>query len=481
MKKILLILLALALLTTTACTSGESAESTGTTKEASTESETTPAKPPHTVEEAKNITENHRIAAAEAFTSSPPSPAEDFTFENTDGGICITGYKGKNVTLVIPSEIGGQTVVKISDGAFKNITTLRAVCVPESVKSIGFGAFDGCEGLVTLKLPYSAAIYEIQGDNSSKTNGFFGYIFGAKSYKLNAANIPFKLETVVFTGDSCSVPDYAFYDCNDAKAITLPTVTEIGDFGFALCSSLEYVDIGNSVLNIGQFAFNECSSLVELTIPSATKAIGLGAIQGCGSLTSLTLPFVGGSENENTYLGYILGAESYTLAGGFFPLSLQKLTILEGCDSIGDNAFNGFLTLKKIHLPEGITSIGIRAFRNCRDLKEIHLPDSLLSIGDSAFIGCDALESIYFGKSLKNMGIQAFMRCSALTEISLPDSLTEVSASAFDSCASLKSVSIGAGVTKIGKNAFRGCYSIQSLPTIPDGTEILDGNTAILK
>ena len=482
MKKILLILLALALVATTACTSGEGADTADTTDTATETDPPAPTEPPYTLEEAEDITQKHRGVAQDAFAACAPCPAEELTFEVTDGGVCITGYKGNDVTVVIPSEINGAQVVKIADGAFKSLTTLRALCIPDTVTSVGFGAFDGCAGLVTLKLPYSAAIYEIHNkDGEKNSDGFFGYIFGAEDYKLNAAKIPFKLETVIFTGDGDTVPTGAFYDCNDVKAVTLPPVSEIGDLAFALCSSLEYVDIGNSVSKVGKLAFNECTSLVELNIPASTKAIGLGAIQGCGSLTSLTLPFVGGSEDENTYLGYIFGAESYTMSGGFFPISLQKITLLEGCKSIGNNAFNGFLTLREIIIPEGVVSIGLRAFRNCKGLKAISLPDSLVSIGDSAFIGCESLTEVRFGKSLAQMGMQAFMHCASLTGVSLPDSLTKIPASAFDSCTALKSVSLGKGVTEIGKNAFRGCDSITDLPTIPENAAVMDGNTAITK
>lgn len=476
MKKLLLILLALSLATATACTSGGGNVTTDTDG-VTTEAESKPnAAPPYTVEEAADITEKHKAFAADAFSALSPCPAEDLMLDVTEDGICITGYKGTDVTVVIPSEIDGQRVVEIADGAFKDVTTLRAVCIPESVSRIGFGTFEGCDGLVTLKLPYSAAIYEIDDKD-----GFFGHVFGATDYKLNAANIPFRLENIIFTGGGDTVPAGAFYDCNDLKAITLPSVTQIGDLAFSLCSSLEYINMGDKVISIGKLAFNECSSLVELTVPASAKAVGLGAIQGCGSLTSLTLPFVGGSAEENAYLGYIFGAEAYTLSGGFFPVSLQRITVLEGCKSIGDNAFNGFLTLKEITLPEGIESIGIRAFRNCKGIKEISLPDSLTSIGDSAFIGCKSLRTVHYGNSLKKMGMQAFMHCSSLTAAELPDSLTKIPASAFDSCTSLKSVRLGKNVTEIGKNAFRGCDSVTSPPTVPSNAVIMDGNTSISK
>jgi len=482
MKKALLILLAVTLAALTACSPEGGGANTTDTEEITTHEDTTEATPEYTVEEAQKITADHRQAAIDAFAESPVCPAEDLSFEEMDGGVRITGYVGDDVIVVIPDSIGGKTVLEIAEEAFKDITALRAVCVPESVRKICRDAFEGCDGLTTLKLPYSASIYDVCDEGSDKTSGFVGYIFGATEYKLNAAAVPFKLQTVIFTGEGKVVPEGAFYDCNDIVALTLPDgIENIGDFAFSNCSSLEYVNIGDAVAEIGEFAFNECASLLELTFPATVKSIGLGAIQGCGALTSLTLPFVGGSADDNTYLGYIFGAESYTLAGGFFPLSLQSITLLGGCKSIGDNAFNGCLTVREIIIPDGVESIGLRAFRSCKGLTHISLPDSLVSIGDSAFMSCESLATVSLGKSLEHMGIQAFMGCVALESVTLPDSLEKIPASAFDSCFSLKSVSFGANVKEIGKNAFRGCTSIIEFPAVSDGVAVMDGNTAIIK
>ncbi|MBQ9162354.1 MAG: leucine-rich repeat domain-containing protein [Clostridia bacterium] len=483
MKKALLILLAVTLAALSACSTDGGGANTTDTEEITTQEDTTEATPEYTVEEAQKITADHKQAATNAFASSPVCSAEDLLFEEMDGGVRITGYEGDDLIVVIPDSIEGKAVLEIAEKAFKDMTALRAVCVPESVRKICHGAFDGCNGLTTLKLPYSAAIYDIFDEDGDKTSdGFFGYIFGASEYAINAAAVSFKLQTVIFTGEGKNVPEGAFYDCNDIVALTLPDgIEKIGDFAFSNCSSLEYVNIGDTATEIGEFAFNECASMLELTLPATTKSIGLGAVQGCGALTSVTLPFVGGSADENTYLGYIFGAESYTLAGGFFPLSLQSITLLEGCRSIDDNAFNGCLTVREIIIPDGVERIGLRAFRNCKKLTSMSLPDSLLSVGDSAFIGCESLAAVHLGKSLKSMGMQAFMGCGVLESITLPDSLEKIPASAFDSCTSLKTVSFGANVKEIGKNAFRGCTSITDFPAVSDNVTVMDGNTAIIK
>lgn len=426
-----------------------------------------------------------------AFSSVEVTPAEQFTVElDKNGDASITGYNGEDIVVVIPDEINGAPVTEIAPEAFKGLTALRAVCIPDSVTAIGAGAFKGCNSLTTLKLPFNAAIYEIEkavaaetsveDGNTSETvtvDGYFGYIFGALSYKINAASVPANLKTVIFTGAAEEIPDYAFYDCNDIIQISLPDgIEKIGDFAFSGCSSLAMIGIGDSAKEIGSYAFDNCSSLLDITLPATVESIGLGAFQGCGSLVTMTLPFVGGSHDENLYFGYIFGAESYTLAPGFFPASLIRVTVLEGCTSIGDNAFNNCRTVREIVLPEGITKIGYRAFRNCVLLRSISLPSSTKSIGDSAFLGCVSLNGVSLGDGLEDMGVQIFMHCISLESISLPESITSVPASTFDGCKALESIEWSEDIESIGKNAFRGCTSLTTFPDIADHVVIEEGN-----
>jgi hypothetical protein len=56
--------------------------------------------------------------------------------------------------------------------------------------------------------------------------------------------------------------------------INVLTVTSIGYYAFAYCSSLTNVTIPNSVTSIGDSAFMECTKLTSLTIPNSVTNIG---------------------------------------------------------------------------------------------------------------------------------------------------------------------------------------------------------------
>ena len=51
-----------------------------------------------------------------------------------------------------------NSVTSIGDGAFGNCTSLTSITIPNSVTSIGEGAFAGCTSLTTITIPNSVTI-----------------------------------------------------------------------------------------------------------------------------------------------------------------------------------------------------------------------------------------------------------------------------------------------------------------------------------
>lgn len=107
-----------------------------------------------------------------AITSSAETSEDDFEF--SDG--VILEYYGSNTEVVIPSAIDGVTVKSIGDSVFKlyyllSLTfeensqlesigdsafsgcSLKSITLPDSVTSIGYGAFFGCESLENITAP----------------------------------------------------------------------------------------------------------------------------------------------------------------------------------------------------------------------------------------------------------------------------------------------------------------------------------------
>ena len=294
--------------------------------------------------------------------------------------------------------------------------------IPDGVKSIAGGAFDGCSGLTSLTIPDS--VTSIDPEAFSGCSG------------LTSITIP---ESVTSIGWK------AFYNCSGLTSITIPDgVTSIGHDAFRDCSGLTSVEIGNGVTSIGDSAFYGCSGLTSVMIGNGVTSIGSSAFWYCSGLTSVTF------------------GNSVT--------------------SIGDSAFYDCSGLTSIAIPDSVTNIGDYAFSYCSGLTSIMIPDSVTSIGNRAFYGCSGLTSVTIGNGVTSIGYDAFWGCSGLSSITIPDSVTSIGSYAFYDCSGLTSVMIGNNVRSIGNDAFYWCFGLKTLylpnsysgtPSVPSGCRII--------
>lgn len=384
---------------------------------------------------------DYKEKAAAAFTTVPTAPENDFEIREIEGGVAITSYVGSDNLVVIPDSIGNAAVIAIDENCFaeKNI---RALYVPDSVKTLAKGALAKLDSLVTLRIPFV-------GDGGEATH--LGYVFGIDSYEKHATGIPSSLDMVIVGGGD-KIAENAFAGCKSISAVVIPeSVKSIEKFAFFECSDLVFINT-KEVNTVGSYAFGYCSSLYSLDL-SAADSIGLGALYGASGINSLTLSIIGGSSTENRYLGYVFGAESPDHNGEYVSDSLRSLTI---SGNVPDRALTGCKYITSITFNEGIESIGIRAFYACRSLKTVTLPNSLKTISDDAFFGCDALASVTFGSGLESIGKQAFFGCRSLESISIPSGVTELKNGTFALCSSLKTVELN-NVSTLGKDVFYGC------------------------
>lgn len=397
---------------------------------------------------------------------------DDFEIEIANGEVTILSYKGIHEHLMIPSVINGLPVVGIADGAFAMVeedaetvdenteekpvpVQLKTLIIPKSVTQIGKGILAGCETLHSLQTP-------LMGETQEGTQ-YLGYLFGADTHENNARDIPVALKCLRLTADWQTLPAYALFDCNDLICLSLPeNVTVIEKFAIYNGASLRQINGLEKIVTFGDRALMNCSDLQILTLGDALESVGFGAFEGCKSIRAMTLPFVGGSKTENPYLGYVFGAAQPDFAQGFYPANLEKITLTDACQALGNYAFFECESLKEVTLPEGLTTIGVRAFYKCESLWSIKIPNSVTTIREEAFLGCDALMSIVFGQGLTSIGINAFYNCDSLKEVALPATLKSLPASCFAGCIALETLDLG-GVTQVGAEAFRHCKALTTV------------------
>jgi len=170
----------------------------------------------------------------------------------------------RNLTTVeIP-----DTVISIGEGAFCMCKSLTSIIIPDKVTSIGSSAFSGCSGLTSVTIPE-----------------------GLTSLADSVFNSCSSLTSITIPDNVTSIGSYAFSGCSSLTSVTIPdNVTSIGNFAFYSCSGLTSVTIPDNVTSIGISAFYSCSSLTSVTIPKNITSVEIGVFGDCKGLTSVTIP-----------------------------------------------------------------------------------------------------------------------------------------------------------------------------------------------
>ena len=407
---------------------------------------------------------------SEPSEPSEPTPGLSYTLINSNTEYSVSRGTVTSGAVVIAAEYNGLPVTAIDDGAFYN-SGITSITIPDSVTSIGEGAFSGCTILSSITTPesvtsiganafYNTAIWNNTPDNSivyvdkwvvgykGTLSSTISLMAGTKVIGISAFAYCSDITSVTIPSSVTSIGDRAFYNCTSlTSALTIPSsVTSIGKEAFkgctgltsvtinsiigrqmfADCSGLTSVTIGNSVTTIGDYAFNNCSGLTSVIIPNSVISISLGAFNGCIGLTSVT--FAAGSQLQS------IDDEAF-----YFCFNLESITIPNSVTSIGDAAFLNCNSFTNVTIPNNVTSIGYMAFAYCSGLTSIIIPNSVTSIGAAAFSSCTGLTSVTIGSGVTSIGNSAFSGCSGLTSITIPNSVTSIGEEAFN-CNNLTSV-----------------------------------------
>lgn len=362
----------------------------------------------------------------------------DFIYSVNQSTITITGYRGRDGSVVIPGTIDGMAVTSIGANTFSN-SSLTSVTIPNSVTSIGANAFFWCFSLTNFMIP----------------NGVTNIGDGAFSSCLS-------LTSVTIPNGVTSIGADVFHGCTNLTNVTIPqSVTSIGNGAFSGCSSLTGVTIPNGVTSIEAHAFDSCSSLTNVAIPNSVTNIGDTAFAACPSLTAITVGALNSvyssmdgvlfNRSQTTLIQWPGGKSgSYTIPNRVSSIvdwafysssSLTSVTIGNSVTHIGDHAFFTS-SLTSVTIPDSITNIGDAVFFNCPNLTRVTIPNSITSIGGYAFYECTSLPSITIPESVTSIGEQAFFWCSSLTNVTIPNRVTSIGDRAFSFCARLTAINV---------------------------------------
>lgn len=385
------------------------------------------------------------------------------------------------------------------------------------------------------------------------------------------------IELVVLPNSVKTIEPYAFWGCGSLDTVVLGKgLTSVGDYAFAGCKGLVQMTIPANVTSIGVQAFGDCVNLTDISIPPETGYIQETAFDGCVRLTihcdpgSAADEFAGSFyERQKEMPGYgeapeepsepeepdpvepaptetpsvpeeippeqpgeVLGSthvvgnsavvfadkdqlrvygrepekqpETTEPSGEGMPEigeadSLSRYAIVdgkvvadqayyrneklggvalpEGLEEIGQFSF-ARSSLTSVIVPKGVEKIGYGAFYHCDELGDVMLPDTVMCVEPKAFA-----HSLWVKRFLEEEngeepfliegGVLIAYRGNA-SVVTIPEGVRVIAGEAFLEHEEIESLSLPDSLKVIGEGAFEGCSGLTRVDFGSQAEEIKD-------
>lgn len=325
------------------------------------------------------------VGGADIFEAIDSVSSIDFGSCPILSGISF-GYGAHTNNTVTSVTFSNTSVSYIGTGCFNYFKALENIVIPDSITSMGDGAF-GQSGLRSVTI--GSGLTEIPQATFAIT----------------------PLRNVVIPSGITSVGERAFASCS---ALTSATVegsdVELGDKAFNSCSSLRSFDFSN-IKKIGSSAFTSATTLSSVTIPSSVTYIGNEVFRGCSNIETATI------EPSVTSINRYMFANCTSLSAITLPSSVR---------TIDEGAFSGCTSLSGFNYD--ITTYNMNSFKDCTNLTSVNL-DSARTIGDYAFNNTK-LSTVNM-PNVETIGSYVFGSISGLTDVTIGENCLTIGDNAF--------------------------------------------------
>lgn len=329
-----------------------------------------------------------------------PAPTTESAFEFEGGKITQSYDTDKGGTdVVIPAAWADGTPVTSIDGYAFAYTSITSVVIPSTVKSIGYGAFDGCYSLENVYFygPINNAYENFWGDSGSGISDYVDVNFYCKE------------------ADE-SLYDDTYNGFGDYGTV-LPTISaDIADPAYPTSGGEDKPDQPTEPVH--KFSFELRDGKAWIT--------GYQAGSTGGEVTLPTTAEIDGKTYD------VIGVAAYAFN-----------TTNSSVDDVKDG--KAIAKITKITVPMGIKTIETGAFSNMGTVQQgKNVEQIIFKDPDTTFDHSGTAQSFHMSSNPE------------LKSVTLPANLTEITSSMFYGCSALTEMSIPATVTKIGQRAFEG-------------------------
>lgn len=235
----------------------------------------------------------------------------------------------------------------------------------------------------------------------------------------------------------------AFSGLTTIEKVEMPdTITAIGKDVFQSCASLREVKLSKNIKSIPDRAFLSCVMLKEITLPEGVTNVGANAFQYCYAMARISVPstlsFIGSKAFDSCYSLVEICNKSEVINldnGGFNGLGQYKIRVYQsGVSNVTEH--NGFMIYNNedqkilvsyvgkatdVIVPDNIDVINAYAFYNNRNIESVVVSEGVKEIGSRAFGWCSFLKRVTFPQTLNMIKANAFSECLALIEVTFTD------------------------------------------------------------
>ena len=368
------------------------------------------------------------------------------------------GYEAFYSCSNLNETILGKGLENLKNDVFYNCNKLEKLTVNGTVKELGNYAF-ACTSIKELRIGKEATNVK-EEFYSQDTLEKIEVEAGSKSYASQNGVLynKEKTELIRYPRSKADVTEYevpdgvkqirkeAFFYNGTIESVKLSdSVKSLGEDTFCACSNLKEVTLGKGLESIENYVFYNCNKLEKLTVNGTVKEIGEGAFASTSikelqigkEVTNVKEEFY--SRNTLEKIEVEAGSKSYASQDGVL-YNKEKTELIRYPQSKAD--------VTEYKIPTGVKQIRKNAFYFNGKIEKVTLPDSTQRIGEYAFYGCDNLKEMILGKGLESIEKSVFSNCRKLEKLTVNGTVKDLGDYVFAST-SIKELQIGKEVTNV--------------------------------